>query len=48
MIRYDLLMIRNEKRLNELGYRVIRFKNDEVFNDINGVLAAIAAEFMRE
>jgi very-short-patch-repair endonuclease len=33
------------KRLNELGCRVIRFKNSEVFADIVSVLFAIEAEF---
>lgn len=35
--------IRRTESLNELDYRVIRFSNDEVLNNIGSVLAAIAA-----
>ena len=34
-----------DKRLNELGYTVVRFENKLIFENIDGVLEHIAAQF---
>ena len=36
---------RRDERLNRLGIKVLRFENDEVFWDLEGVLERIAQEF---
>jgi very-short-patch-repair endonuclease len=36
-----------DERLHSLGFTVLRFENDQVFNRIDDVLAAIAACFNR-
>jgi very-short-patch-repair endonuclease len=38
---------RREKVLNELGLRVIRFKNDEVVRDLSGVILKIKELILR-
>jgi very-short-patch-repair endonuclease len=39
---------RREKALAELGLRVIRFRNDQVINDLSGVLQAIQIAITNE
>ena len=42
---YDL---ERTRFMNEQGYRVLRFWNDQILNDINGVICAIENELQGE